>query len=68
MNLKEQQYVCTLARCRNLSRAAEALFIHRNSLQYRLSKIEDLLGLELDDYMEYLDLVNCILVKRLMFT
>lgn len=26
MNLKEQQYVCTLARCRNLSRAAEALF------------------------------------------
>ena len=52
----------------NISKAAEALFIHRNSLQYRLSKIEDLLGLELDDYMEYLDLVNCILVKRLMFT
>ncbi|MGN0424440.1 MAG: helix-turn-helix domain-containing protein [Acetatifactor sp.] len=52
----------------NISKAAEALFIHRNSLQYRLSKIEDLLGIELDDYMEYLDLVNCILVKRLMFT
>lgn len=52
----------------NISKAAEALFIHRNSLQYRLAKIEDLLGLELDDYMEYLDLVNCILVKRLMFT
>ena len=52
----------------NISKAAEALFIHRNSLQYRLSKIEDLLNIELDDYMEYLDLVNCILVKRLMFT
>lgn len=52
----------------NISKAAEALFIHRNSLQYRLSKIEALLNMELDDYMEYLDLVNCILVKRLMFT
>lgn len=52
----------------NISKASEALFIHRNSLQYRLSKIEDLLGLELDDYMEYLDLVNCILIKQLMFT
>ena len=52
----------------NISKAADALFIHRNSLQYRLAKIEDLLELELDDYMEYLDLVNCILVKRLMFT
>ncbi|MGN0368802.1 MAG: helix-turn-helix domain-containing protein [Wujia sp.] len=51
----------------NTTKTAEALFIHRNSLQYRLSKIEDLLEIELDDYMEYLDLVNCILVKRLMF-
>ncbi|MGN1083615.1 MAG: helix-turn-helix domain-containing protein [Lachnospiraceae bacterium] len=52
----------------SVSKTAEALFIHRNSLQYRLAKIEDLLGMELDDYMGYLDLVNCILVKRLMFT
>ncbi len=51
----------------SVNRAAEALFIHRNSLQYRLRKIEDLLGMELDDYMEYLDLVNCILVKKLIF-
>lgn len=48
-------------------RTSEALFIHRNSLQYRLNKIEELLGIEINDYMEYLDLVNCILVKRLMF-
>lgn len=52
----------------SVGKSAEALFIHRNSLQYRLSKIEELLGIELDDYMEYLDLVNCILVKRLMFS
>lgn len=50
-----------------VGKTAEALFIHRNSLQYRLDKIEELLNIELNDYMEYLDLVNCILVKRLMF-
>lgn len=52
----------------SIGKASEALFIHRNTLQYRLSKIEELLGIELDDYMEYLDLVNCILVKKLMFS
>lgn len=50
------------------TKTADDLFIHRNSLKYRLQKIEDLLGIELDDYMEYLDLINCILVKRFMFT
>lgn len=51
----------------NISRTAEALYIHRNSLLYRLNKIAELLDVELDDYMEYLDLLNCILVKRFMF-
>lgn len=51
----------------SVGRTAEDLYIHRNSLQYRINKIEELLGIELDDYTEYLDLVNCILVKRLMF-
>lgn len=50
------------------TKTAEALFIHRNSLQYRLAKIKELLGIELDDYVEYLDLVNCILVKKWMFS
>lgn len=51
----------------NTLRTAESLFIHRNSLMYRLKKIEELLEMELTDYMEYLDLVNCILVKQWMF-
>lgn len=51
----------------SVGKTAEALFIHRNTLQYRLSKIEELLEMSLDDHMEYLDIVNCILVKRLMF-
>lgn len=49
-------------------KTAEELYIHRNSLQYRLKKIEELLDIELNDYMEYLDLINCILVKKWMFS
>ena len=49
------------------AKTADALFIHRNSLQHRLDKIEELLGFELNDYTEYLDLLNCILVKRIMY-
>ena len=49
-------------------KTAEALFIHRNSLQYRLSKIEELIDAPLNDYMEYLDLINCILVKKLIYS
>ena len=51
----------------NVGKTAEALYIHRNSLQYRLRKIEEILEMTLDDSMEYLDLVNCILIKKLMF-
>ena len=51
----------------NIGKTAEELFVHRNSLQYRLKKIEEILGITLDDSMEYLDLVNCILIKKLMF-
>ena len=51
----------------NSANTAKTLFIHRNSLQYRLNKIQELIGLEMDDYVRYLDLVNCILVKRMMF-
>ncbi len=51
----------------NTANTAKELYVHRNSLQYRLNKIQELLDFELDDYIKYLDLVNCILVKRLMF-
>ena len=40
MNLKEQQYVYTLARCRSLSRAAEALFISPSALSVYISNLE----------------------------
>lgn len=47
MNLKEQQYVCTLARCQNLSRAAEALFISPSALSVYISNLEKYLGTHL---------------------
>ena len=51
----------------NTVKTAEVLYIHRNTLINRLDKIEEILEIELNDYMEYLDLINCILVKRFMF-
>lgn len=33
-----------------------------------MNKIEELLEIGLDDYMEYLNLINCILIKKLMFS
>lgn len=48
-------------------KTAEALYIHRNSLQHRLDKIEELLGIDITDYSEYLDIINCILVKKIIY-
>lgn len=47
MNLKEQQYVCTLARCQSLSRAAEELFISPSALSVYISNMEKYLGVRL---------------------
>lgn len=33
-----------------------------------MNKIQELIDFELDDYMEYLDMINCILIKQLMFS
>ena len=63
INTLESYYMCGF----NVGKTAEALYIHRNSLQYRLKKIEEIMDMSLDDSMEYLDIVNCILVKKLMF-
>ena len=47
MNLKEQQYVCTLARCQSISRAAEELFISPSALSVYISYLEKYLGVRL---------------------
>ena len=49
MNLKEQLYVCTLAKYRTVSRAAEALYISPPALSSYISNMERSLGLPLFD-------------------
>lgn len=49
MNLKEQLYVCTLARCRTISRAAEELYISPAALSIYISNLEKYLGVRLFD-------------------
>lgn len=44
MNLKEQNYVCTLARCQSFSKASEELFISQPALSIYISKLEKNLG------------------------
>ena len=40
MNLKEQTYVCVLAECGNITRAAERLFISQPALSIYISSLE----------------------------
>lgn len=49
MNLKEQLYVCTLARHQTISRAAEALYISPPALSSYISNMERALGIPLFD-------------------
>lgn len=47
MNLKEQQYVCVLARCQNLTKAAQELYISQPALSIYISNLENSLGVKL---------------------
>lgn len=47
MNLKEQQYVCALARCQTISKAAEELYISPSALSVYISNLEKYLGVPL---------------------
>lgn len=48
----------------NLAKAAQALFVHRNTLLYRLNQIKDLLNVDLDDALTKLNLFNSIIAKE----
>lgn len=49
MNLKEQQYICELASCSNITRAAEKLFISQPALSIYVNNLEKTLGVKLFD-------------------
>ena len=47
----------------NASRAATLLFLHRNSLLYRLARIQQVLGCDLEDAQERLALGLALLIR-----
>lgn len=49
MNLKEQQYICTIAECGSITRAAEKLFITQPALSLYVNNIERVLDVKLFD-------------------
>lgn len=51
---------------RSVSRTVEKLFIHRNTLAYRLGKIEKILGMSLDDSARVLEIELAFKIKNLL--
>lgn len=49
VNLKEQEYICTLAQCGSITEAAKHLFITQPALSAYISNVERSLGIELFD-------------------
>jgi sugar diacid utilization regulator len=60
MNTLEVYIACNL----NAVAAAERLFIHRNTLRYRLNKIEQILNVDLEDFKTCVNLSNALQAKR----
>jgi hypothetical protein len=50
----------------NHSKTSLALYIHRNSLVYRLNRIGEILGRRLDDPVTLLELQTCILIGKFL--
>lgn len=48
-----------------VTKTAEALFLHRNTLRYRLNKIENILGRSLNDSHTRFDIMAALKIKRL---
>ncbi|WP_070120874.1 PucR family transcriptional regulator [Bacillus marinisedimentorum] len=48
-----------------MTATANALFLHRNTLRYRLKKTEEILGLKLDDWNNRLKIVAAFKIKQL---
>jgi sugar diacid utilization regulator len=49
---------------KNAAETANELFIHRNTLRYRLNKIEEILGVSLDNLKECVDISNAFQAKH----
>ena len=49
MDVRELKYLLTLAECRNMTRAAEALYISQSALSHYVKNVEKTLGTRLFD-------------------
>ena len=58
----EQYFACGC----NLRMTAEKMFLHKNSVSYRLHKVEELTGRSMDDIQFRLELQLCLLYCRLI--
>lgn len=48
----------------SVQKAAEKLFVHRNTVAYRVSRMKSLLGLSFDDdYQNYINFTSCLLCR-----
>ena len=57
---------CYFLNNRHLLKTSQDLYIHKNTLLYRLSKIKELLPRDLDDAMINLELFNSILIYEFL--
>lgn len=49
----------------DITQTSKALFLHRNTLRYRLKRIEEILNVEMDDFNIKLDICAAFKIKRL---
>jgi DNA-binding PucR family transcriptional regulator len=53
---------------RNLSATAEAIHVHRNTIIYRLGKVEEILNIDIKQpsmKQAFLFIISCLIVQRL---
>lgn len=50
----------------NMTKTAKVMFLHRNTLTYRIAKIKKLLGLDISTFSDALILSNLIYIKDMM--
>jgi DNA-binding PucR family transcriptional regulator len=64
-NLVETLY-CYMKNGRSQAQTAKELHLHRSSLQYRLTKMEEVMGVELDHYQTFLHLQLTYEMKKMI--
>ncbi len=62
-DLRDVLFTYLLNRC-SISRTAQALYMHRNTIIYKINKIEEILGQSMDDpYVRHSLIFSCMLIR-----